>query len=564
MTSPQLATFAANLAANTLTPGERGALLTALNAFLAEFPQPDEISNASEAMPAIQVTWVSALFAIQGNGGTPVPPPNTGIIIVGNLAALTATSVAGLIAGTPAIVNSVGADYTLAAAASAPAIGGTAVVASTDPTLVWVRGLTRVAVQALNTTDWYWDPQAGNDENTGALGSPLLTFGEIVRRYGTASPTLPPGQSVTVHLLMSQPLGVDPVAFSPVLSKGGQAILIGTLILRQGVFAAGAVTAKVRGGPGQLLTVAGMPGGTTANQLVFNQTRNSYAYIDSIAGGTATMQQPLTGASISTVGVPAAVQDNTWQATDALEIFDPPSCNLVDWTPIASDENTGGAKASVGWVQFIRVSDSSGADASIFGFVSRAVANVLSMCRVDARSCFSSLNGRGFECYALGCTFVGLVQTIAGGGANFQGGGFALGLNATSEATLSQDVIVHHACEFIGAVVQLTNCYTDAPFIAFGPAQLRSGVANGLWGPGGVQLLMQSSFYNINSNVGLTWVQMLTVSGSLMIDNLTTGSVYNGGGAMTDGVTITPAAIDAGGGAGLPGIFNPRSLAGFL
>src|ERR1700685_576267 len=85
-------------------------------------------------------------------------------------------------------------------------------------------------------TDIYWDPSGangGNDGNSGAVGSPVLTFAEITRRYGSTRPRLNQGQSTTIHLLSSQTSDVDTVFFEPYVSGGGQITMDGTLGMTQ-------------------------------------------------------------------------------------------------------------------------------------------------------------------------------------------------------------------------------------------------------------------------------------------------------------------------------------------
>jgi hypothetical protein len=467
------------------------------------------------------------------------------------------TALSALTRGDLAIVDSVGAVWTYEAAGTLT-VDGIQVAAATGIGVgQWWRGPTLIGVQASAQTDWYWDPQAGSDEASGLVGQPVQHFAEIVRRYGTVAPRLPYGQSVTIHQLTPQTANTDSVTFEPFLSGGGQAILLCTLTVLQAPFTGGVVTAKVRGGPGTRLQVASMPAGVAAKQLVLNTTRSSYAFVDLMTGSTATMTQPLTAASLTTPNVPGPVEDDTWATGDTLEVFDCPLCNLTLWSPVAVDENVGATKASVGWVQFARIADSSGANASIFGMGSRCVANVLSSCRIDMRSDFTCANGRGQATYALGCDFTGLVQVLAGF-ASFQGGTLRGGVTTNvSAAIFGNDVYIHAAFQN-GGLSELSHVFCDAAIIGTNGVGgiLTALTSAALWGTAGVNLAAGGQFINAS---GTTWVLMLLTNGALQLSGLGTGSVYVGAGVMTDGVAITPANIDAGGGAGLPGIFNPRS-----
>src|SRR5271155_1444494 len=52
-------------------------------------------------------------------------------------------------------------------------------------------------------TNIYWDPagtSGGNDTNSGEEGAPVLTWAEIIRRYGSFTPIMPYGQTTIVHM----------------------------------------------------------------------------------------------------------------------------------------------------------------------------------------------------------------------------------------------------------------------------------------------------------------------------------------------------------------------------
>src|SRR5579872_1245038 len=73
---------------------------------------------------------------------------------------------------------------------------------------------------ALTQAAWWIDPQAGSDSNTGVTsGTPLKTWAELVRRWGTNAPFL--AQTTTVTFLSSQIPGTtpnDPIVWRPVMS----------------------------------------------------------------------------------------------------------------------------------------------------------------------------------------------------------------------------------------------------------------------------------------------------------------------------------------------------------
>jgi hypothetical protein len=580
--NPNLLALAAAIAGNTLNAVQQGALLTALAELTPTFPNPDETSTVdSEADAAAAREWIAALYSIQSIGGAPVPPsvtdvtatlpitstvvgttrniainaatpllpgslsaadkakldslPTGGVASVPNGAALTALPNAAFPDGALAFVSTYGAYF--AQRPAGPALTPDTILAANDGR-VWERYASGIAAAWLAQTDVFWDPQAGSNENTGvAIGSPLKTFSEIVRRYGTVTPILPYGQSITVHQLTAQTANTDAVFFQPHLSGGGQAILLATLVQLQAPFAGGAVTAKVIGAPGTRLQVAAMPAGVAANQLVFNSTRNSYAFVDSMAVAVATMQQPIAAAGLTTPNVPAPVEDNTWATGDTLTVFDCPLLNLSLWSPLSADENVGATKASVGWVQFARIADSTGVNGSVYGHYSRCVANVLSACRVDCRINLSGQNGRGSQTYLIGCTVKGLCQPESGFSQLF-GGGFASGVQATGSAcVLAGDVTLHGlTAAASGAVLQITAAFSDGTMAcANGSGCVSLNAANALWGS--VAITVNGGCAFLNNSLG-TWANALKTSGGLNLGLLNTGTAAANGGTFTlNGVT---------------------------
>ena len=207
--------------------------------------------------------------------------------------------------------------------------------------------------------NWYIDPAAGvNETGTGAIGAPLKTWGEVVARLGTSSPVYPYGQSVTVHLVNSQAANTDPIFFTPRMSGGGQAVLLGTLTLGT-PFTAGTVTAKSQAADTPL-QVATWPGGALAGSRILNQTHASSSWVRSVSAGTATLEQPVN--AIATPNVPSPSENNSWTTGDTLVVMTLPLCNLQKWSPIsASEKNHTNTSASVGWAQDIELVSADGA-----------------------------------------------------------------------------------------------------------------------------------------------------------------------------------------------------------
>jgi hypothetical protein len=73
MTSPALVALKNAINTNTLDAAQRGALSTALDLLIPEFPTPDELSNSiPETEETLARDWIAALYTIQAGGGTPV------------------------------------------------------------------------------------------------------------------------------------------------------------------------------------------------------------------------------------------------------------------------------------------------------------------------------------------------------------------------------------------------------------------------------------------------------------------------------------------------------------
>jgi hypothetical protein len=353
MTSPQLVAFQQNLQANTLTDDERGALLVALNAFLAEFPQPDDLANASAFMPAIQQTWVSALFAIQGDGGTPVPPPSgdvtdvtgaapivvttptagvknvaitpatdaeagsmsaadkakldalpaTGAIVAATWSALSAIAVAALPNGQPANVASVGAAYALTAKGGLTVDGNT-VLASTDATRVWQRGATLIGPEAIAQSTWLINGTSGSDEDTGLSGHPIKTWGELIRRWGTAEPEL-----VATQVTIDGPTA----AGDAIIATPGKGLLLVAGVQTNGAAGTATFTAKDKtlGTSAALATMTDAAHGAWAIGTLVHAGGAGFVVVADLGSGVAAISQPLA----LPIGVGAASVDLTGSHT---------------------------------------------------------------------------------------------------------------------------------------------------------------------------------------------------------------------------------------------------------
>lgn len=404
-------------------------------------------------------------------------------------------------------------------------------------------------------TDIYWDPagtHGGKDSNAGTTSAaPVLTWAEIVRRFGSTLPVFVYAHSVTVHQLSPQPAGQDPVFFEPRVSGGGQAILNVTPTLF-GTSNITVNTAKSRGAPGTLLTLtlASVPAGITANMLAVNTTRGSQAIVDSV-GATVVMQQPQTTASLtSTATVPAPVEDDTWTTGDSVSFYTLANTNLKRWCPVGGDD-TAAAQPSSGWVFYSSIADPSGSGASVYPHGCNSACNVLTNCVINSRTHVTADCGRGGAAYLPGCSGIGQLIYFSGQSLGLYGGGWAGGASFNGIVTLQNDVIMHGGVTFEGGAANaiLDNVYSDGAW-----TNLANLVWTGiLWGS-----FTTANFGRMINSSGSTWVLRYLTSGAMKLGTSATGSSYTGSGVWADGVAVNQTNIDAGG-AGGKGLTLPQT-----
>jgi hypothetical protein len=416
----------------------------------------------------------------------------------------------------------------------------------------------------LQNTDIYWDPQEGSDNALGnTSNTPVQTFAEIIRRYGTDSPILPYGQSLIVHQLSTQNPGTDPVFFSPKLSNGAQAWILGTLEQQGNSFVAGTVTQPVRTGPGSLGTVAGMPAGAAAGMVIYDVTRNSYSSIISMNGSTATICQVLLGnAAVQSPPAPQTLTDTiaTFSSGDTMTLNILPLCNLRQWQPYATDNQTSNNNITgSARIQFLNIADSSGGGISRFVHASRSVDAILCMCKIPGRLVLTSEEGGigssgSFVggCYVLGCD-IGDSTVITGGNVYLQGGVYrgVVSLIGGNTNFLADPICLSNII-LENASAQLYGLYIASSIIlSYGSvfALTNNGISQ-LWGPGSMVVNTASTCW---APGGLTFAQALLNSGGLFLGAATTGTSYAAG-VWTDGVSLTPANLDTHG-----GLQNPRT-----
>jgi hypothetical protein len=389
------------------------------------------------------------------------------------------------------------------------------------------------------------DPANGLDSNSGSsAGQSVKTMTEVVRRYGSSSPLLVYGQSLTIHQLSAQPPNVDAFEFNPVSSGVGAFFWIATPSLLGATFSPASVTAKVQTAGGNDLILNTVPAYVVAGSLVHNVTRDSWAFVASVAGGNATMAQPVPTTGLQTLGY---TEDNGWAHTDTYAAFACLGCNWLNPQPANGDSFA--SAPALGYAWGVALPELNGFSATViapiggfFSFVNSSFA-----CEVVGYTAYDF--GSFANCY--------FGDTLSTGGYTF--GGVMNGtLVAGTGVVLDGDLIATQGMQAIancvlGAVhlegTTLTNYQSTIEIADQGSGAI-------VWGGGLLNVRLGSA---VQCPVGFTNALKLA---TLQLDGVGTGSSFNAGAAdnpYTAGITITSAHIDTGGGAGNPGLQNPRT-----
>lgn len=393
-------------------------------------------------------------------------------------------------------------------------------------------------------TTIYWDPAGtagGSDSNSGSTsGAPVLTWGEILRRYGSISPLFAYAQTVQINMLSAQPAGQDSVWLDPLLSGGGHFVLNGVTAW----VAAGAnftLSATPTGGygfsgaavsaGGTAMTITSVPAYVAVGQVLQNTTRTSYARVLTVAGGTATLSQPFTVASVTqTTAIPSPVVDNDWASGDTISVWNLPNINLESFSPRGGDLSAG-AVPSAGWLIGVSVSDSSGTGASVLLARGRTAIITFSECHFACRLHLSTDGGRGNSSYFIGCTFAQAVLSQSGGAASTFGCGWLTSSSLTAYTAYvwnffnnnvfvtATSTVFHSGAQ---AVINASGIMTNHSFLAEYGGVIRIVGASGLWGAPVVQLIIGAQC-SVN---GTTFANGITTNAAapLLLESASTGT----------------------------------------
>ena len=394
---------------------------------------------------------------------------------------------------------------------------------------------------------------------------PLLTAGEwLQHRLGTRSPTFAaPSHVVTLHVLSSQPSSSatgDPFGtFSPT-SPDGMFAIVGTLQPVGSTFSAGTITQISRGNPGNDFQVGSISGSAVAGQLLFDSNVNSYAWIDSIATGTATCTQPIAAAGLTTpTNSPSFTIDGaSWTIGDTLQLYTVPAIYIDVFSPNGGSLSAHGSAQTSGatWVQSINFADASGGVSNSVVTLAPTGIFTSTLTRADAAFNFAaySTNQVGFAVARLGQVWLnGGFNGTVGGDLVVVAGAFSTGGVASASfgggfINIQNDTIVHGGWTIYAGNLSAFNMHIPSGTLTvepFSSVVMRAGTANGsICGASTIEPFQDAAVIN---RTGGTWTNNMLVNALRLTSNaLTTGCapIDGGTGSPPCGISLTSANID--------------------
>ena len=399
---------------------------------------------------------------------------------------------------------------------------------------------------------YYIDPVNGADTNTGITsGSPIKTFKELIRRYGTSSPILSVFSSF--NLLNPQP-STDAFFFDPKAPTGIGFSVTGTIANVGAAFTPTTVTPKSVGPAGnQWELIGSLSGSIAVGQLIENTTKGSYGWVETVSGSTAIISQPMSSASFGS-------EDNTWATGNTFQLntcptiyWQNPSPDGVDFCNILTLEFAGGQGSLKNWIVRPQLSRLAFSQCK-FDATVPIIDGTSSQHLFPPGSSNSSQDLRLNNCYFSGAPFFYGCRVL---------GGTIVGASVCREVILDCDVyfpaaVVLFGTNYIGAC-QIGGTLTQIGGVTTLTNQTSPTISTGLWGAGTVNVTEGGVFSSGPIDVyGSGYYQVATS----MLDGSTTGSSFLASSVsnpFTAGITITSANIDTGGGAGNPGLQNPRT-----
>jgi hypothetical protein len=407
---------------------------------------------------------------------------------------------------------------------------------------------------------WYIDPSnstgLASDANDGlTVLTPILTFKQIVNRWGTATPTL--YQGTTFNFLSDQPDFNDPIFLS---ANMGTPTGSGTIAINGSPVQVGAGTLNVAQAKNKAtgarwhILANGAPANFWApfvGYLVHDTTQDCYFWVDEdLGGGVALITEPLGPHDSTTLNPPMVTPVNG----DAFVVLRPTKLFMPYVMPQV-------ASGTTPYIQGVWLTSAPGP----FGLFNQLLANFAFFAESRMDGYVTNL-GPEADVIFTNCLFRGganLCQgTVIGGAFHMPGGFSGLSIGAGGLVLLDGDVCVE---DFLGAGGNLVfgTAYlspaADIPRTDYQPGLACSVVisqnagfygAGTLWGPGAIHI-HPAGYGGVE---GTTFTAAYLCAGALALDGQATASAYDTAtGLWHPGRALTPANLDlavAGGGFG--------------
>ena len=399
-----------------------------------------------------------------------------------------------------------------------------------------------------NQAAWFIDPSntsgfASNANDGLTLLTPLLTYAEVVKRWGTFAPELPQN---TVITFMSDQIGfTDPLVFRGIVTLGNLTLTGVLTPIDTSTFTAVTVQNRTTGQKWQI-TDGSKPAAYWAafeGYFIHDTTSDAWFWVDgNIGASSATITPPMAVGSIF-VPAPALLAVSPG---DAYTLYTFPKVFAPDWNPTICQ----GGFASPITHLWLAGPGGIGADQIFFDSYI-----FMLECRCDNFMNQEIVNGVPFTNNWLGGGGTIFSGTIVGGSIGFV---FA-NSSVSAQTILDGDVYINSFAKAISGDVIFGAAYwsgdIDIPNVfSYGAGKGTVAISNGalygiaaLWGPGNTIVHVGGEMEYTGSAAAC----MLKI-GTLSLDGVATASNYDPTtGVWVGGVALSPAQLDA----ALPGGF---------
>ena len=382
----------------------------------------------------------------------------------------------------------------------------------------------------------------------GAAGSfqgPCSTYGEIAQRWGTYYPRL---RQVTTITALSAFSSTDTMYLNALVEGAGNTLnLVCALGATQQVWTGtlGTVTAKNRTA-NQRLNAVISSGLVAQDQLLINTTHASYAWVTSnVSGTTWSISQPSTGCSSASSCTPTEV--DTWAMGDSVTAYTPSNVYLAQALPGGTDAPAAIGSTPTVWINGCNVAASGSANTSVFvgNQYVQLVNTSISRLVQDGIGSQASVVGGSISPQFVNADITGYFRGI---GAYLFAGRIGYGSHfiAMQGAALTGDVEIFDQLFVSGSSVEgpegastFNNVYIGTGLTVVGGYATITGP---IWG-GGYVGVSAGGFLQYPSGVGAAVANFLQ-TGSMDV-NASTTACSNSSGAITCGISVTPAYLDA-------------------